>query len=77
MTPLPTTPCSRLFHAGDDGTWSARLGRAVDVLRVEAALRDKRLSYATSIRKHRRGTREYVVTVFPTRLPHRSHTHGA
>ena len=38
----------------------------METLRLEAALRDSRLSYATSIRKHKRGTRDYVVTVFPT-----------
>ena len=72
MTPTAPTPSvpmtwQNVFHDAEDGTRYARLGSVVETLRLEAALRDSRLSYATSIRKHRRGTRDYVVTVYPTR----------
>lgn len=67
-TPTPTIPTTwqSMFRDAEDGTRYARLGSAVETLRLEAALRESHLSYATSIRKHQRGTRDYVVTVFPT-----------
>ena len=66
MTPLPTTLQS-MFRDAEDGTRYARLSSAVETRNLEAALREHRANYQTSIRKHRRGTREFVVTVFPTR----------
>jgi hypothetical protein len=65
-----------MFRDAEDGTCYARLGSAVEARNLETALREHRVNYATSIRKHKRGTREFVVTVFPTRstpLP----AHGA
>ena len=73
MTPLPPTLQSLLRDA-EDGTRYVRLSSAVETRNLEAALREHRANYQTSIRKHRRGTREFVVTVFPTRSPF---AHGA
>ena len=64
MTPLPPTLQS-MFRDAEDGTRYARLSSAVETRNLEAALREHRANYQTSIRKHRCGTREFVVTVFP------------
>lgn len=76
MAPLPTTLQS-MFRDAEDGTRYARLGSAVETRNLEAALHAHRVNYATSIRKHRRGTREFVVTLYPTHPAGPAHTHGA